>query len=190
MLKRKFEDNYKIWNWTIKTFSKEKKKYVCECICGNISHVSSVALGNGRSKSCGCLQKEFMINKAKFNDYSSVKNKIFGNYKSAAKRRKYEFNLTKDQFNNLIIQNCFYCNQEPNMIYNYSKKYSNTVNWNTFLYNGVDRKDNSIGYTLDNCVSCCKICNNSKSILSLEDWLNWISRVYTKQTSIGVIEVN
>ena len=27
----------------------------------------------------------------------------------------------------------------------------------------IDRKDNSIGYLLENCVSCCFVCNRTKS---------------------------
>ncbi len=50
-----------------------------------------------------------------------------------------------------------------------------------FKYNGVDRIDNAIGYTKENCVPCCAICNNSKSTLSLKDWLEWIERISTFQ---------
>lgn len=61
------------------------------------------------------------------------------------------------------------------------KKIEQFIEYDEFKYNGVDRVDNSIGYTDDNCVSCCKICNNSKSALDLSEWKKWIEKVYLSQ---------
>jgi 5-methylcytosine-specific restriction endonuclease McrA len=38
----------------------------------------------------------------------------------------------------------------------------------TFLYSGIDRKDNEKGYTEENCVPCCKRCNGIKG-----EWLSY-----------------
>jgi hypothetical protein len=36
---------------------------------------------------------------------------------------------------------------------------------------GLDRKDNTIGYTKDNCVLCCARCNSGKSdIFTYDQW--------------------
>ena len=110
-------------------------------------------------------------------DFSSIKNLIFKNYKGAAKRRGYVFELTHEQFLVIISSKCVYCGQDPHMTYRYGGPTSE-VDYTQFKYNGVDRVDNLEGYTIKNSVSCCKICNNSKNILSTEEWLNWIKRVY------------
>ena len=37
--------------------------------------------------------------------------------------------------------------------------------------------DNSKGYSLDNIVPCCKICNRAKSDLTYKDFIEWIRRL-------------
>lgn len=39
-----------------------KPKWLCQCECGNIISVAGKDLRNGHTKSCGCLQKEFVRN--------------------------------------------------------------------------------------------------------------------------------
>lgn len=47
--------------------------------------------------------------------------------------------------------------------------------------NGIDRVDNSKGYTSDNCVPCCWACNNAKKNNSSSEFLAWVDGVYTFQ---------
>ena len=47
-----------------------------------------------------------------------------------------------------------------------------------FLRVGIDRKDSSKGYTLENCVSCCDICNRMKMQMSENTFLNRIEQIY------------
>jgi hypothetical protein len=48
-----------------------------------------------------------------------------------------------------------------------------------YAYNGLDRIKNAEGYTFENVVSCCYICNRAKSTMTQEEFLAWISRVHT-----------
>lgn len=88
--------------------------------------------------------------KKKFN--SSLKGK-FAEYKSNAKRKKRIFELTLTEFESIVISECFYCGATA------------------FLYNGIDRIDNSQGYTLENSVSCCAQCNWSKRHLTKDQYI-------------------
>jgi hypothetical protein len=46
----------------IETFRPDKyTKCVCKCECGNIKTINATDLVRGRTKSCGCLQKEIVI---------------------------------------------------------------------------------------------------------------------------------
>jgi hypothetical protein len=74
--------------------------------------------------------------------------------------------------NKKISKNCFYCKAEP------IQKCSWVGYDNDFVYNGIDRVDNSKGYEINNCVPCCIICNKSKLDLSLEEWKEWIEKLY------------
>lgn len=40
-----------------------------------------------------------------------------------------------------------------------------------YWYNGVDRVDNTKGYTLENCVTCCAEANYAKRALSYADFI-------------------
>lgn len=87
-----------------------------------------------------------------------------------AKRRGISWSLDKDEFRELTKGNCAYCGKEPQQIKkNYGSQY---------LYNGIDRVDNSLGYVPSNCVSCCKICNKMKNTFTKEEFINQIKRIY------------
>jgi len=104
-------------------------------------------------------------------------NSVYGNYRGAAKRRGYSFELDLDTFSNLIKSPCHYCGETGSMTV---KTKRHIIVESPLRYNGVDRVNNSKGYTPDNCVSCCDICNNSKSTLSISEWKEWIDRIYSK----------
>lgn len=65
----------------------------------------------------------------------------------AAKKRNRTWTLTRDEYYTLIVKPCHYC-ELPN-------------NSNSGV--GLDRLDNSFGYTADNVVSCCTECNVARS---------------------------
>lgn len=177
---RKFSLNETVGFTKIIGFDAQKKKYICECVCGKLCHPSAYHLSKETSKaiySCGCKNKTSVIERVKNSGYLSVKNKIFDNYKRAAEKRNYSFELTKEQFNDLIVSDCHYCGDKPSMYYKYGKGKSGE-RYTDFKYNGVDRVNNDIGYVKHNVVSCCKICNNSKSTLTQLEWDEWLKRIF------------
>jgi 5-methylcytosine-specific restriction endonuclease McrA len=80
--------------------------------------------------------------------------------------------LNKDTFYRLTQQKCFYCGMPPSAV----KKKKGSYGY--FVYNGVDRIDSLKGYTEDNVVACCKQCNRGKGQYTVEEFGNWIERVY------------
>ena len=69
-----------------------------------------------------------------------------GRYNSAkgyAKCRNKHWSIPKKEYLDLISKPCYYCNL-PNGVQ---------------VGVGLDRIDNSKGYSLENCVSCCAMCN-------------------------------
>ena len=68
---------------------------------------------------------------------------IYSQYRNDAIKRGYEFALTRENFAKIAAKQCYMCNYEG--------------------ITGIDRKDNNIGYTLTNCMSCCWSCNMSKA---------------------------
>lgn len=117
------------------------------------------------SKECSVCKKEFVALKKHFKRCDSCRASIYKdreaqftrrlyNYKREAKRRNYSWELTDDQVSLLFKGQCHYCGKHA--------------------CNGIDRVDNSRGYILENCVSCCTNCNYMKGTLSLEDFIEHI----------------
>lgn len=145
----------------------------CLCDCGNIKIVRSNFFTSGKTASCGCATSRLKIGHAsRLPEGVSVINQSYRRYMDAAKKRKYSFDLTKEEFAILITQNCHYCNSEPQVNSLSKNSYSD------FKVNGVDRVDNRIGYTSENCVSCCKSCNIAKRDMSGKEFIFWIKNIY------------
>ncbi len=99
---------------------------------------------------------------------------LYHRYKCNAKLTNREFTLTFDEVKTLVSLNCFYCDIEPRQFYNpYLTKtgemrqlkrfmFKDYVDTLTILHNGIDRKNNDLGYTTENSVSCCWLCNETK----------------------------
>jgi len=164
---------------TVIGYNSERKMYICKCDCGNTVEVRIWNLKYGRNKSCGCKKNFFKAQKVLESDFSSLKHAVYTHYKYQAIRRGYKFNLSKEEFLNITNKNCEYCGAEPNLCFTgYDRKGTGVVDYTQYKYNGVDRVDNTLGYTIENSVPCCKICNNSKATLTKEDWLAWIEQVH------------
>jgi hypothetical protein len=145
-------------------------------ICGKEFYVSKTDLGVKKfcTKECYYTARKKMDGNNRKEYGESSFNHLLAGYKQRAKRSKREFNLSNEDFKNLINGNCFYCGKEPSQIY-----YANIkTSFGEVKYNGIDRKYNKEGYTKDNSVSCCKECNYAKNILDAFEFIQLVKRIY------------
>ena len=145
-------------------------EFNCDCGAFIKQRVDKILSKKPQVTSCGCTRKK------SFNDGLNTDdrliNHIYFKYRQSAKRRNYSFELSINFFSVLVKSDCFYCGSKPNRVqYNQSKKR------NFIFCNGVDRKNNNIGYTEENCVSCCTICNRAKSNFSFDFFIEWIKNL-------------
>ena len=63
-----------------------------------------------------------------------------------------------------------------NHVKNIAKKYGKNKIPEPF--NGVDRIDSSLGYSVNNCLPCCEKCNKMKLVYETNDFLNHIKQIY------------
>lgn len=170
------EDNGKTFNrLTILKFShleKEEEFVVCKCRCSKRIILPRKEVKSCQISGCGtCISHtRKRLESRKPISVHSLKNRVMKAYRKGAKDRGHEFNLERDDFHNFLTMNCYYCNSEP----------SNTIKQNSteVKYNGIDRVDSTKGYSIDNCVSCCATCNRAKRIMTVKEFLEWVSRVY------------
>jgi len=146
--------------------------WFCKCDCGGEKVVRGRDLRYGKTKSCGCLQ-----HRLKYPKGEAAFNKLWGHYKQNAKKRGHKFSLLKRDFRRLTSYPCYYCGAIPNQVMR--PKCSRSGN---YIYNGLDRVDNNKGYTLDNAVPCCYICNKAKGSLSQDEFVIWIHKLIKFQS--------
>ena len=96
---------------------------------------------------------------------------LFNNYRARARRNGLAFGLTRESFRNLVSRDCHYCGLEP------KQRINSRYITGPFIYHGIARKDNLVGYTEENCVPCCGRCNTLKSNLSYDEFRGYLVRI-------------
>lgn len=172
-----YEFNSFVINNRVKNKGNDRHTYwLCKCKnCGEEIVRSSARIKKGTPVCYNCKE----INRKKpFKPLSTRKdpnqvalNLCYCRYKKTAKRRNLEFTLTQEQFKNIVFKNCGYCGDAPS---NCQK--SNTGG--SFIYNGIDRIDNSKGYNYENCAPCCIKCNYMKHTTSVESFIERVEKIY------------
>lgn len=142
--------------------------WVCQCSCGNVKEISGHNLRKGNTKSCGCKEgsrKETGV---------SASRHLFGRYKYRAKNKGLIWKISFKDFVFLTSQNCYFCGSLPVNIVASTKQHRFNGN---YVYNGLDRLDNNLGYTIENVVPCCFTCNRAKNSMSIDDFFAWIHKI-------------
>jgi Zn-finger domain-containing protein len=104
--------------------------------------------------------------RSKFPDRIKAQKKIwkqtiggrYNTYKESARYRGLLFEISKEEFANILNQSCYYCGTHESI--------------------GVDRVDNTRGYISNNVAPCCTMCNKMKLNHSLESFLEQITKIY------------
>lgn len=137
-------------------------RWICQCDCGKVKSIFASSLRSGGTKSCGrCMPKG-----------ESAFNAFYHKMSKDSEIRNYVWELSKDNVRSITSKPCFYCGKIPSQAY---RVHNDKVG---YIHNGIDRMDSSIGYTIENCVPCCKACNYAKREMSISDFREWIVSVY------------
>lgn len=148
-------------------------QWQCVCNCGRKLKVCTSPLKRGKVKTCGknrCRSRLTLKQR--------LLNKVLTRYKSDAKKRNLTFKLTKIQFESFLWKNCHYCGNGPINIHCIDFKDADE----TLLYNGIDRLDSCVGYTITNSVPCCGNCNKMKSNTPYSDFLKHVIKIAEHQS--------
>ena len=94
----------------------------------------------------------------------------FRDYKRKALIKGKCFELTLPTFQMLCNQPCFWCGLDGKPAH------------------GVDRRDNTQGYTIQNAKPCCSVCNYGKNDTSEEDFINMCVKVAVKHSSLEKLQ--
>ena len=173
-------------------------KWICHCICGNVTEVPTYHLNNNNTKSCGCIKVEVSSKKA----YKLIEGRrMYTPYISSARRvwknmyrRNKNDDIDFDTFFKYSQQNCFYCGIAPSNKYNHfnavsSRGSQKAKNEGEFIYNGIDRINSDGYHTADNIATCCYLCNRSKNDRSINEFLSWVNNLQINKLFSGIIGV-
>ncbi len=141
--------------------------YECRCDCGSVIDVTSNSLLQGSRVSCGCARNKTSIKQR-------GQRKAYTNYRKQAAIRKLSFDISLKKFIELSQQPCAYCGD----LRTNSAKFERVIGGGEYKYNGLDRLDSTKGYSIDNVVPCCKICNFAKSTTGHQEFLSWVKKVF------------
>ncbi len=136
-------------------------RWVCRCECGKTTEAAGSSLRSGGTRSCGCLGRENASMALKmFGIGTKRKSKpSMAGYMKRTEKRGLPWDLSSYRFEEMIRMPCHYCGAEAKM------------------YNGIDRMDSNDGYTENNVVPCCSICNLFKRDLPYEGFLELIRKI-------------
>lgn len=133
-----------------------KRKTECK-VCYGCKHGRL----RGHCVECGghaiCLHKK---HRTKCPDCSPMG--VYKGYAWGAKKRSQEFLLSFEEYSKISSSACVYCGDQSGR-------------------NGIDRKNNSLGYTVKNSVSCCSKCNLMKRDYTEKEFLDHIIAVFEYQ---------
>lgn len=165
--------------------------WLCRCSCGNKKVIVVGSLRRGATKSCGCYQKERVSETNTTHGLSHTKEcdkkwrrqkqsgddpkYIFKSLKANAKKRGVLFEWTREEWMEWYPTQsrvCVYCEIPIGRVSGKGSVAPNAIS--------IDRKNNDKGYSVENCVLCCRKCNTIKNkVFSYEEMLE-IGQKYMK----------
>lgn len=108
---------------------------------------------NSQHNTCsGCVKDHNYHNHSMLGKYRQ--------YKHGAVRRGYEWGISIEAFAAFWNTSCSYCGGAIDGV-------------------GIDRKDNTLGYTEGNSVPCCEMCNRLKMAYHLDEWVAHMKKILT-----------
>jgi hypothetical protein len=156
-------------------YNKRKQNKECCIICG--INIEKYIIGTNEKEIQKCekcykqmkdvesrrIREERNYNEERKNNID----KHYREYKKGAIVRNLWFELSLEEFQELVNLPCFYCN---------------SYNSNEAI--GIDRLYSDIGYCIKNCVSCCKTCNMMKNDMDPLDFVNHIGKIANKELDL------
>lgn len=145
----------------------------CRCECGTEKVIIVDLFKQQAVSSCGCKSGILPPGRA-------ARNIILARYKRNALTRGKEWDLSDDEALEMMDLNCHYCGSPPANVQGNGSYGRLNGEW---AYNGIDRKNNNLGYVSRNVVPACASCNRAKNTMPYAHFMAWIGRLVRYRTS-------
>lgn len=154
--------------------SRSDWQWLVRCKCGEEEVVSADLLYKEMKNACRKCSRTRAAKNNTVPDKGATWNRIARTYRKNAFKRGHDITISAERIIEICHQDCYYCGTHPI----YSKGYG-------VYMTGVDRVDNTKGYTEDNVVPCCSVCNKMKGTLTKEDFIAHINRIQSNMSNKG-----
>jgi hypothetical protein len=141
-----------------------------QCDCGSPEKVvtgAALVRETKPTRACGCGWRK--------PSGESARHRALLNYKRNARTRSIVWGLSDERFATLTRTDCHYCGRPP------ANTCSDRESNGSYTYNGIDRRDNGLGYAEGNALPCCKVCNWAKGGMSYDDFMAWVGDLVRHQ---------
>lgn len=150
-----------------------RKMWLVKCRCGKEFPASGSKLRRGITTICSsCAYKMRPQSAIRYTGAEILFKRVILN---RAKKVGISVDLTPDDFVEIATSECHYCGAEPT-----ERKYHGKRDV-PIRINGVDRIDSSKGYSKDNCLPCCTICNVMKASLGYDEFLEHVAKILKRR---------
>jgi hypothetical protein len=155
-----------------------------KCDCGRETIKAKHDVMDGDTSSCGLCHIPYVavIPDVPVNVSRAIVDRYYASYKSGAKKREFTFEISRYRFECLASSNCVYCGEPPSQS---RRLYKGPFKDAKIYLNGIDRKNNDLGYTIDNCVACCRPCNFAKHDMTYKEFCAYLDRVTAYRNKIS-----
>lgn len=144
---------------------------MCDCTAEYSLKLTNTLKNNGNFMCRQCYAERDAANFDAHWGYKSA----FARIRKDARSADRVFEIKMEEFRYLCQQNCYYCGSIPSNLITYRGQNSFTFRY--FMYSGLDRINNDIGYTRQNVVPCCIICNRAKNSMPFKDFIDWLNKL-------------
>lgn len=142
-----------------------------KCDCGKLHTTTLRNVLTGKTKSCGCQRKVGLNPHNRTIHVSYSPKRTFGHFhaqlKESAKRKNLKISISTSDLKKLVLSPCFYCGNKHDVPI------------------GLDRIDSSKGYTEDNVVPACTVCNRMKLNMSVYQFISHIESIHSALVKRG-----
>ena len=141
----------------------------CKCDCGNLCSIWGNKLNRGETRTCGCRMTGYKTNRRNF-----IKNREYLRLKRRHKYKNFNVNdfFTYEEYQEKALMKCYYCGSagSPKKDNRSTCVNKDRISKDVLILSGIDRIDSSLGYTKDNTVPCCHVCNSLKRDFELSSF--------------------
>lgn len=153
-----------------------RNQWECLCKCGDVFSKEETEIRKilkaGKIVQCRKCAIKANTEKRTLPSNLGEKRRVYLTYKNNARTRNLNFNLSEEEFYEIITKSCYYCGKEP---YVHNGKPRNGA---PFIRTGIDRIFSTKGYNIDNTISCCTDCNWMKKDTPQQEFINHIEKIY------------